>query len=247
MLLVFTATISAKLDDAIKLSEPQKGTVTLITAADCPFCSDMAAQKKHLQSQQVDIVDDIMLSADSEQARELIESLGITKLPALVFLSEEPIRSAIIKSTKESNAEAVNDMHLVWEPSQAPFVDIETGEVQGMVSVTYVTDAQCTDCFDAKSLQRPILQRFGVAIANERIVDIAEAEGAELQKRYNLTKVPTMVLSPDVRLYPLLANAWREVGTVETDGGYVLRAVEALQAPYKDLTAGKVVVPERSQ
>ncbi len=47
--------------------------------------------------------------------------------------------------------------------------------------------------------------------------------------------------------YPNLVEAWKQVGTVETDGTYVFRLVEFARQPYKDLITDSVVDPAAAQ
>ena len=58
----------------------------------------------------------------------------------------------------------------------------------------------------------------------------------EIIKKYDITRVPTLVLSAESKYYPDLTEAWEDVGTIEEDGAYVLR--NSLP-PYYDLDAKK--------
>jgi len=65
-----------------------------------------------------------------------------------------------------------------------------------------------------------------------------------LVAQYNITKVPTIIMSPDVKYYELnnFQTVWKQVGTIENDGYYVFRSMRALNGViYKDLSLNKTV------
>ncbi|MDO8618388.1 MAG: hypothetical protein Q7R49_00420, partial [Candidatus Daviesbacteria bacterium] len=77
---------------------------------------------------------------------------------------------------------------------------------------------------------------------SQRSVDISSVEGKSLLARYGITKVPTILISPEADQYANLKNVWKNVGTVETDGWYVFREMQQLRgAVYKDLTTNQIV------
>ena len=59
-------------------------------------------------------------------------------------------------------------------------------------------------------------------------------------KKYNITKVPVILISPDAGVYSGFVSAWPQVGDVSGDGWYIMRKPEAL-GTYKDLLTGQVV------
>ena len=77
----------------------------------------------------------------------------------------------------------------------------------------------------------------------ENKVDISSAEGKALVEKYAIKKVPTVVISGDLREYEGFDTVWGQVGSIEEDGTYVFRQLEVLSQNivYKDLTTGEVV------
>lgn len=112
----------------------------------------------------------------------------------------------------------------------------------GLVNLTYLVDSTCPACYKADQVQKPILtQGYGIALNYERAVDISSFEGQNLISRYNITKVPTVLLSADADQYANLKNVWKNVGTVEADGWYVFREMQQLQGViYKDLVTNQI-------
>ena len=63
-----------------------------------------------------------------------------------------------------------------------------------------------------------------------------------MTNRYKITKLPTILLSPDVAQYTNLQKIWNGVGTIEQDGWYVFREMQQLGgAVYKDLATNQTV------
>ena len=81
-----------------------------------------------------------------------------------------------------------------------------------------------------------------MGIRSERTVDALSGEGQGLISKYKITRVPTILTSPESDQYTNLKNVWKNVGTVESDGWYVFREMQQLRgAVYKDLTTNQIV------
>ena len=126
-----------------------------------------------------------------------------------------------------------------------PYRDLEKGSIQGLVDVIYVIDKACSECYKPETTQRTILtQGYRMGIRSERTVDVSSYEGQNLITRYAITKVPTVLLSPEANEYSALKNVWKNVGTIETDGWYIFRQMNMLaKITYKDLESNSVIRP----
>jgi len=58
--------------------------------------------------------------------------------------------------------------------------------------------------------------------------------------KYNIQKVPVILLSPEAKEYDSFINAWKPVGSVESDGWFVMRKPEAL-GTVKDIVNNKII------
>jgi len=239
----FTVTVNSKLSDAVELVRPQEGTLTLVLPSNCPVCGDLSAQKKMVSSQNIELLDDRVVSADSTEGKTVIEKFGIRKLPALVFVTDEKIKDRLARAL-EQGARPVGENTLLWEQEQPPYMDAQSTEVTGLVGATYLTDKDCIECYDVQKIMRPILQQFGVVIVSEDIVDVSDARGKELVEKYTMTRVPALLLSSQASAYSALEQVWGQVGTVEQDGVFVFRDPARVGATYKDLEIGKTVAPD---
>ena len=77
-------------------------------------------------------------------------------------------------------------------------------------------------------MNKQILNGFGISINNEKTYDINSNEGKSLISKYNIKKVPIIILSPEAKNYDAFVNAWKQVGSAEDDGWYVMRKPEVI-------------------
>ncbi|MBI5389657.1 hypothetical protein HZB01_04745 [Candidatus Woesearchaeota archaeon] len=217
-----------------------KGEVSAIVINDvrCRQCSDMRRVVQSVIQNGVAITDQKLLDASDEEAVEFIQKMEIKKLPALL-LSDDIDLYPIAANMRQSGLVAKDGYYLV--ESSAPYIEAETGNVRGLVQLLMVTDSSCSTCYDVTT-HKGILARLGIAIDEEKTIDLVSSKGKELQQTYNLTLVPTIILQGDLAAYPTFDTIWKEVGTKESDGSYVFRKVNALgeSIVYKDLVTGDI-------
>jgi hypothetical protein len=240
VMITFTVTVNGKLDEAIALNKPMEAKLMLIIPSNCDECGDLSDYKKMILAQKVEVLEDVIFSADSERGNTLITEYGIERLPALIMTASQKIDKKNI-DTLPQGARAVGDNALVWEDGYPPYLDVGSSEVQGLVSVIYLTNNSCVECYGVVDVQRPILQRFGVVFASEQSIDASSREGKSIIDEYGIQSLPTIVLSPEIDRYTALKNVWSQVGTIEEDGSYVFRELGALGVTYRDLKTGKIV------
>ena len=109
------------------------------------------------------------------------------------------------------------------------------------VDLIYLIDGSCTDCYDAKA-HRSILGQLGIIFGEEKSIDVSSKEGKKLIDQYDISLVPTVILSEEAGGYELFNTVWGEVGTEEKDGKYVFRLVDALgNVTYRDLKQDTII------
>jgi len=237
----FTLSVNQKLDDVLFSTKVQTGTLTFIIPSDCPYCGDMINEKQDLQKQRVKIDNERRLDASSDEAQSLIAKEGIRQLPAMVFASEDEIDSKRITLEEDEHTRMLDNHTIVWEKSSVPFVHADTSTIEGSVAVTYILDKSCTTCYDVVNIQKSALQRFGIVVGQENIVDISDTDVDKLLQKYAIEKVPTVIISPEISAYTTFSQAWQQVGSQEEDGVFVFREMRAIGWVYKDLKTGKTV------
>ena len=234
--LVFTKTEAPYTEPSGKI----KGFVNVTyLKPDCASCTDLKpliAQLKFVLR-----TNDQIVNASSDEGQNIIKKYNITIAPTLIFDSEIEAYPQIIKDFNEIGTHE-NDGSYIMRKIRFPYMNLETGKVEGLVTMTMLTDSSCGDCYNV-SLHKLILAKIGVVIANEKSFDISSSEGKELIKKYNITAVPTIILSKDASAYESLTKIWSEVGSVESDA-YVFRNMTSI-GNYKDLLDNKIVIVVR--
>lgn len=241
VMVFFTVTVDNKLEEAIGFATPQVGTLTLITANDCPQCRDLEPLKEYIISQNVEITDEQTFSAETPEGRDLIDKFAIEKLPTLIFQSEKKVKTQL-KTAIEKGSREIDDNTLLWEQAFPPYFDLKNNFITGLVEVIFLTDKSCSECYDVVQVQKEILDNFGVVIVTEKPIDISDEEGKQLLKKYAINKVPTIILSEEAKFYEQLSSVWGQVGTIEEDGSFVFREMSVIEAKYRDLETGQIII-----
>ena len=123
-------------------------------------------------------------------------------------------------------------------------MNLETGKIDGLVSLTYVVDSSCSECYNV-SVHKNIINSYGLKIAGEKTLDVNTPEGLEYTKLNGINLVPTAVLSSDAKLYSAFYRVFTQVSN-ESNGNLVFTSVE-LMGTYKDLQSGEVITPKQQE
>ena len=210
------------------------GKVNLYQLKDstCSQCPDLSKAVETLQKSGVFLTSNKQVEYNSEEGKKLIAQFGVDNVPALLISDDidyyEPVKQQLekVEAAKKDGFYAVHSLI-------PPYRDLAKNKVVGLVELITLTDTSCQVCYDV-SVNKQILQRLGLLIASEKTVDISSAEGQQLKQKYQITKVPIILASPEAAVYDNFVQAWESVGSVETDGWYVMRKPELLGV-YKDL------------
>ncbi len=209
-------------------------TITSLIDSSCTQCIDMGGIVDAFREAGATISEEKTLEYDSPEAGELVEKFGIQRIPALIISRDITEYDAINQVWDQLDAkekEGSYALHAV----QPPYRNLETGEIEGLVEFVNLVDSSCSDCYDV-SVHEQIVRQLGVWIANITTYDMNSTEGEALMDKYNITKVPIILLSPEASAYPSFNNVWPDVGTTESDGWHVFREISALgNVVYTDL------------
>ncbi len=223
-------------------SNEVKGRVSVIHLEDssCVDCKKMDQVDIGLKQSGVSIIKTTSYEYASQDAQQLITAYGITTVPA-VLISKDVEYYPQIKAMLQQAGAKLKDDYYVLQSQFAPYRDLKQDKITGLVTLIMLTDDSCKECFDVK-INRNILVRFGLVIKNEETYDIATQSAKALIDQYKIKKVPTILVSPEGKEYQSFEAVWNSVGSVESDGWFVMRNNELL-GTYKDLAANKVVNP----
>ena len=178
--------------------------VTAIDHKDCRGCIPAKEYindfEEFMQFKEVTI-----LSSDDEEAIKLIKDYKIERFPALLLKGDVHLHdfyeSLLNLGRKRGGV-------LVLDELNPPYY--YEGEVYGLVGVTYIG---CDNCSIAKDTFAPFLEKIKIVYEN---VLTAES-GKKLINKYNITQLPTMVLSRDALVYEDFVKRWEDVGSIEED------------------------------
>ena len=122
-----------------------------------------------------------------------------------------------------------------------PYIDVATGQLKGKITLTYLTDNACTTCYNVH-LHDTALKNLAITPTDTKTVDVSSDEGKSIVTKYSIREVPTILISGEVGEYKSLTSIWSQVGTIASDGTYVLTKAE-LMGTYYDLSKNKAVTP----
>lgn len=236
--LIFTQQAPPYFDVA---SQKVKGLVsaTIIEASNCDNCTDVNLLLNQLKSSGVVIQSETTLN--EIDGRSLINNYGIKTLPSLI-LSKDASEYDLIKKNWASLGSVETDGNLVLRNLVPPYKNLETGKVDGLVTLTYVVDSSCAQCYNV-SVHKQILKGYGIIVVDEKTYDVKTNEGLAYAKQNNITLVPTMVLSSDAKLYAAFYRVFIQVAQ-EYNGNLIFTSL-GLMGNYKDITTGKVISPQQ--
>ena len=222
-------------------SNKVKGLVvaTVINADNCSNCTDIEGFINTLRTNKIEITR--INNLTETQASDLINSYNIEKLPALI-LSNDASEYKLIKDNWDAFGTEESDGNLVLRTINPPYKNVSTGKVEGLVTVTYLNDSSCADCYDVL-IHRRIILGYGTFLANEITLDVSTPEGMALVQRNNITLVPTIILSKEANVYQGLYQAFSQVSQENQDGSLVFTSVP-LMGKYKNLETGEVIEPQ---
>ncbi len=219
-------------------------SITNIIDSSCDKCQSLQAVVDTLKLAGVAVASEIDVEYNSDEGEMLIEQNEIKAVPAIIISDDidyyEDIKVQIDDAglVKRANAYA---MHA----TSPPYRNLTENKIVGLVDLITLYDESCEDCYDP-AVNKIILQRFGVIVNTEEIYDVSSEDGQRLVEKYDITKVPMIILSPEASAYEDFVRVWNSVGVVEDDGWFVMTKPEVL-GTYKDLTTGTVVVSEDGQ
>ena len=217
-------------------------TLSILKDASCDKCNELTVLTNQIKAAGVKISQEKTVSSTSDEGKGLISKYDIDFVPTLV-LSKDAAAYQIIQQAWPQVGTKESDGSYVLRLVNPPYINLTTGKLRGLVNAVYLTDKSCTECYNV-SVHREILtspQSFAVKLDKEEYVDVENAKGKELIAKYNITQVPTVILSDEISAYPSTV-ALKQFFSVEKDGYYVFRK-DAVVGAYKDLTTNQIVKP----
>ncbi len=204
--------------------------LTLMTIADsqCTSCTSLDPVISDLKKKNVKVENEKSVEFSSQGGKDLITQYGIQNVPSVIVTGE--IDKVSVDGFKK-NADA-----LVYSQEKPPYRNVVSDQIDGLVTVTQLVDKTCTNCTDFTSTIQS-LKKVGVGVTSDDVVDISSTQGKNLMQKYKIERVPTIIMSNGIKFYPQIVQSWPEIGSVESDGNYIMRSINP---PYKNLSTGKI-------
>lgn len=241
-----------KRGDALVFSQPQPpyteaptgkivGRVKLITLKDssCKDCSNLMLLITGIKNSGIRIVDEKTIDVSSDDGKTLSKKYDIGFVPTII-LSGDAGHYSLISQAWSNIGTKEDDGSYVMRVATPPYINLTTGKLRGMVNAVYLDDKSCAQCYNVTVHSKILGEKgMGVKFVNEETIDAGSSKGKGLIAKYNITKVPTIILSGEISAYPSSAGLI-QFFSIEKDGYYVFRSLEAVGA-YKDLVSNTVV------
>ena len=229
--------------DAYSLEVVGIVSVIILEDTSCTVCPDFDVTISNLKQSGIFIKEENVVEYSTAEGSALIATYGISKVPALLLSEDISEYEGMAQGLQQSGLQ-LNEGYYVLE-SSAPYIETETGNLRGLVSLIMLDDSSCEECYDVGIHKQILSANLGLKITEEETVDIGSSAGEELIAKYNLEKIPTAIISGDLEAYPGFDQIWGNVGTIEEDGSYVFRQLELLGTiVYRNLITGEIVVQD---
>jgi hypothetical protein len=182
------------------------------------------------------------VEAGSAEGKMISELYNVSRAPSLLLsrgvFDYPAIAAELLKSGFEANG------MVVFSPLQPVYETFPNLSKRGLFNATILRDSACSACYNA-SFHEQVLSNLGVVAQNVAYLDYNGTAGSAFVQKYNVTSVPSFVLTGDVGAYDNLVKIWPGVGSVEADGAYVFRNQSVFNPPiaYLDTRTGSVVLP----
>lgn len=244
--LVFDQAPAPYYDVATKKTRGQV-TLTVLSAPNCPDCFNLTQVLDQFKENGIAVTSQKTVPSQSEEGKALIARYAIERLPTLI-MSNDSLEYPLISDIWAEVGTVENDGKLVLRSVYPPYVNVTSGKTEGLVDLTLITDEKCAECYNASILEELFAVGLNMKLRDAKTVDVTSARGKLLIKKYAIELVPTVVASSDANIYPVVAQVWNQIGTVEKDGALVARNIavieRAIGAPisYRNLTSGDITM-----
>lgn len=235
--------VKQKEEAALEANRPANISLTVIKDPSCTDCADIAPIINAVKKTNVKITKEDTFEATSVEAKKLISELEIKKLPTLIIKGELNKNADVAKLLSQVGV-IKNDVFTL-NYFVAPYMDLASNSEKGKVTVTFITDKTCAECYDVNPFKQILANNLGMINPAVVTADKSDRVAQDLIRKYKIEAIPAFVISGDITEYSRLAGVWLQIGTLEKDGVYVLREIKKVNQTlvYRDLATGKIVKP----
>lgn len=219
--------LNKKVNEIEEFNRPLEIRLSII---DCTECSDVSSVVNNIKSKNVEVINEETLDRDSEEAKELISKYNIQKLPAILIFGE------IDNDKITFNDFELKDDALVLSKIFPPYLDVETNELKGIVSLIEIIDSSCEQC-TSLSFMLDTLGQAGVVTGDWKKIEYNSQEGIDLISKQDIKQIPAMLFSDDIEEYEGMKEFFAQLESTNKNGYY---GIHAIIPPYRNITTGKI-------
>lgn len=222
-------------DEIKERLRPAELQVIILTADKCSSCLDVESVLTQLKSLNVNITEERSVEGSSAEGKELIAKHAIKKLSSFIA-SGEINKSSQLANYFTTNGEVINSQ-FVYTAGKAPYHDLASQEIVGLVSITSLADSACPDCANLSSVAQALKEQ-GVHIEKNTELDYQTGEGKQFASSYGLERVPALLISSEIDAYPEVAQQLAGAGFSQEGDSYLFQAPLPV---YKDTATDEIV------
>ena len=127
------------------------------------------------------------------------------------------------------NLVILGNMQMISNVKLEEVQNLNTDKTSFNVDATIIKYSECKECTDF-IIAINEFRKLGVKINEPVFYEFDEAQS--LIDKYKIDKVPTLILSEEARNYKQIIDVWQNIGTIESNGVFIVRN---FNPPYYDL------------
>jgi len=163
----------------------------------------------------------------SEEYKAHSNNYKINKLPFIVFSENLSNYKTISDSWEKTFWYKSSKWEYIVNDIIPPFYDLTDKKIKWLINLVYIWDKSCKNCYKIDDI-KIILNSFWLKFKNVKEIDSKSLEWKELIEKYNIVKIPTIILSKNMELYKNFSYFWSNIWTKEKDGFFILREPEKI-------------------
>lgn len=205
-------------------------SIEIIKISGCEDCFNLDSILSSLDEiDNIKIKNEREIDYNSAEGKKLISKYNLQTIPTLIIESNQIDKIQLDNTLFRKSGKAA-----IFDKS-VPYIDLDSGEIVGLVNLTGIYDPSCSECVDLTNTKKQ-LEAFGIKINNYETIDISSEKGKELAVKNKINYVPTLLISKDIEKYWWLYDGLKTY-LIEYDDNYHLSLPTF---PYKEISTGTI-------